>query len=92
MKDEAQFIESGDHILLPIQKAMARMHAAQHAWGAQELEDTGGECIRRDVVRAVRAVVILNRSANEYLMVFGIGGPNPCRSSAVILPTWEQLR
>lgn len=93
------FIESDDAFpinlkpvgLSPIQRAMERMRGTQRAWIKLNSDSRAGECIRIDVVRAVRAIGICERSSDEYLMIFGIGGPNPCRADPVELPTWESF-
>jgi hypothetical protein len=83
-------MNTGD-ITAPLVAAVSRMHAVQAAWATQEPRAEAGPLIRADVARAVRASALLNRSADEYLMAFGIGGPNPCRSRPVMLPMWDVL-
>lgn len=80
--------------LSPIQKAFDRMYAAQQAARVFLSHDSmvEGEVVRPDIVHAIRAAVIFARSADDYLMVFGIGGRNPCVADPVLLPTWHEIQ
>lgn len=75
----------------PVQLAFDRMEAARREWRVQNTGSCAGECIRADIVRALRAIALLTRDSSEYMMVFGIGGPNPCRADPVELPTWDSI-
>lgn len=91
MKPKAQIIESGDYVLSPLQRAYERLRNAQRMWVRLNSDNRESECVRPDIVRAIRAIAVCNRSSDKYLMIFGIGGPNPCRSDPVVLPTWKNM-
>lgn len=85
------FLRSVDCLSGPIGKAIARMSEAQRAWAARQPQPVSGPAIRSDVVRALRAIALADRSPDEYLMAIGIGGPNPCRSKPVLVPLWDAM-
>jgi hypothetical protein len=84
-------VTRSQEIMTPIRAAVRRMEAAQESWRLQEPRAEGGILIRADIARAIRAGALLDRSPDDYLMAFGIGGSNPCRAEPVHLPTWETL-
>lgn len=89
LNSEAIFLGPVD--LSPISRAFERMDAAIRAWKAQNSDGVPPETpqVRPDIVRALRAIALNARDGDAYMMVFGLGGPNPCRAQPVELSLWE---